>query len=68
MTRLFDYWRSPAACRGRIALNHLGLRYTAVAGDLVQGEHRAPDNLARRPQGLVPQIYTAERVGIDVTS
>lgn len=53
---LYDYWRSSAAYRVRIALNLLGLPYQAVAVDLVSGEQRATDNLARNPQGLVPTL------------
>jgi maleylacetoacetate isomerase len=63
-TVLYDYWRSSAAYRVRIALNLLGLPYRAVAVDLTQGEQAEPDNLARNPQGLVP---TLEIDGIRLT-
>jgi maleylacetoacetate isomerase len=53
---LFDYWRSSAAYRVRIALNLLGLDYTAVPVNLLAAEHRARANLARNPQGLVPTL------------
>lgn len=53
---LYDYWRSSAAYRLRITLNHLGLDYGATPVDLVKGEHRAAENLARNPQGLVPTL------------
>jgi maleylacetoacetate isomerase len=53
---LFDYWRSSAAYRVRIALNLLALPYTAIPVNLLTGEHRAPANLARHPQGLVPTL------------
>lgn len=56
MITLFDYWRSSASYRVRIALNLLGLDYTAIPVDLVKGEQRSPDNLARNPQGLVPTL------------
>lgn len=61
---LYDYWRSSAAYRVRIALNLLGLSYRSVAVDLTQGEQAEPDNLARNPQGLVP---TLEIDGIRLT-
>ncbi|MFM7334731.1 MAG: maleylacetoacetate isomerase [Tabrizicola sp.] len=61
---LYDYWRSSAAYRVRIALNLLGLPYRAVPVDLTQGEQAEPDNLARNPQGLVP---TLEIDGIRLT-
>lgn len=56
MTTLFDYWRSSAAYRIRIALGLMDLPYTAIPVDLVKGEQRQPANLARNPQGLVPTL------------
>ncbi len=54
--RLYDYWRSSAAYRVRIALNLKGLSYKAVDTSLLHGEQRDPDYLARNPQGLVPML------------
>lgn len=56
MITLYDYWRSSAAYRVRLALNHLGLPYQAHSVDLTKGEQRAEVNLARNPQGLVPTL------------
>jgi maleylacetoacetate isomerase len=56
MTTLYDYWRSSASYRVRIALNLLGLPYSAVSINLVGGEQRNEANLARNPQGLVPTL------------
>lgn len=56
MTILYDYWRSSAAYRLRIALGLLNLPYSAVPVDLLKAEHKGPDNLARNPQGLVPSL------------
>ena len=53
---LYDYWRSSAAYRLRITLDHLGLDYDQVPVDLVAGAHLEPENRARNPQGLVPTI------------
>jgi maleylacetoacetate isomerase len=53
---LYDYWRSSAAYRVRIALNLLEQPYTAIPVDLLQGAHRSPENRARNPQGLVPTL------------
>lgn len=55
-TILFDYWRSSASYRLRIALNLAGIDYTAIPVDLVKGEHKTPDHVARNPQGLVPVL------------
>ncbi len=53
---LHDYWRSSAAYRVRIGLNLLGISYSAEPVDLLAGHHRAAENLARNPQGLVPSL------------
>ncbi|MFS4581320.1 maleylacetoacetate isomerase [Phaeobacter sp. C3_T13_0] len=53
---LYDYWRSSASYRVRIALNLAGIRYTAVTVDLVKSEQCNPDHLGRNPQGLVPVL------------
>ena len=56
MIVLYDYWRSSAAYRLRIALNLMELDYRSVPVDLLTGEHSAEENLARNPQGLVPTL------------
>jgi maleylacetoacetate isomerase len=53
---LYDYWRSSAAYRVRIALNLLGLAYRSISVDLTEGEQTQAENLARNPQGLVPTL------------
>jgi len=53
---LYDYWRSSASYRVRIALNLLKLDYEAVPVDLLAGEHRSQAHLARNPQGFVPAL------------
>lgn len=53
---LFDYWRSSAGYRVRIALESLGLAYRRVSVDLVAGAQRSPEHRARNPQGLVPAL------------
>ena len=54
--RLYDYWRSSACYRVRIALNLKGLAYEAVDTSLIEGAHRTPDYLAKNPQGFVPML------------
>lgn len=56
MTTLYDYFRSSAAYRLRIALGLMGLPHSVVTVNLLTGEHRAAENLARNPQGLVPTL------------
>jgi len=53
---LYDYWRSSAAYRLRIALGLAGQTHEVVPVDLLAGDHRAGPNLARNPQGLVPTL------------
>lgn len=53
---LFDYWRSSASYRVRIALNLAGVEYTSVVVDLLCKAHKSPEHLKRNPQGLVPAL------------
>ncbi|MBC2803463.1 maleylacetoacetate isomerase [Rhizobium ruizarguesonis] len=53
---LYDYWRSSASYRVRIALNLLGIDYKTVPINLLDGAHRTPEYLALNPQGLVPTL------------
>lgn len=53
---LFDYWRSSASYRVRIALNLKGVAYHSVPTSLIEGQHKAADYIARNPQGFVPML------------
>jgi len=53
---LYDYHRSSACYRVRIALNLKGVVYTAVPVNLLDGEQQAEDYRARNPQGFVPLL------------
>lgn len=53
---LYDYWRSSASYRVRIALNMLGQPYEAVPINLLTEANRSPEHLARNPQGLIPTL------------
>lgn len=56
--KLYDYWRSSAAYRVRIALNLKGLPYTHESVSLVKdgGENLKPAYRALNPQGKVPSL------------
>ncbi|KJZ20876.1 maleylacetoacetate isomerase [Loktanella sp. S4079] len=53
---LYDYWRSTASWRVRIALNLSGLRWRSCPVDLLSGKQSGETHLARNPQGLVPVL------------
>ncbi|MEH6701005.1 maleylacetoacetate isomerase [Parasphingorhabdus sp.] len=53
---LYDYWRSSASYRVRIALNLKGVSYTAINTNLLDGDQKAPAYVARNPQGFVPML------------
>ncbi len=57
---LHDYWRSSASYRVRIALALKGVAYKSRPVNLRDGSQRAPDNLARNPQGFVPTLVVDE--------
>jgi maleylacetoacetate isomerase len=58
---LFDYYRSSASYRVRIALNMKGVEYDIVSVDLAGGAQQANDYRARNPQGFVPMLQVGER-------
>lgn len=65
MIRLYDYWRSSAAYRVRIALNLKGAEYTRTAINILPG---ADEQLTERyrllnPQMRVPALEVDGRVG-----
>lgn len=53
---LYDYWRSSASYRVRIALNLAGIETESVSVDLVKQDQKSPDYLALNPQGFVPVL------------
>ncbi len=54
--KLYDYFRSSAAYRVRIALNLKGVAPTRAFVHLRNGAQQQPDYLARNPHGLVPLL------------
>ncbi len=53
---LFDYWRSSASYRVRIALNLKNIPYERAAIDLLAGDQKSDAYRERNPQGLVPLL------------
>lgn len=53
---LYDYWRSSACYRVRIALNLKGVEYEKRPVNLVESEQRSDEYRALNPQGLVPML------------
>ena len=53
---LYDYWRSSASYRVRIALGLKGAAYERVAIDLLAGDQQDEAYRVRNPQGLVPML------------
>jgi maleylacetoacetate isomerase len=61
MIALYDYHRSSAAYRVRIALNLKGLSYEPRAVDLLRGEQLEPGYCEVNPQGRVPTLVDQQR-------
>jgi maleylacetoacetate isomerase len=53
---LSTYWRSSCSFRVRIALNYKRLAYEPVFVNLLDGEQKKPEYLARNPIGHVPTL------------
>ncbi|MBL1376593.1 maleylacetoacetate isomerase [Zobellella iuensis] len=58
--KLYDYPRSSAAYRVRIALNLKGVNFEAIPVNLLEGQQRGEDYRALNPTGLVPSLDTGE--------
>ncbi|MCH7862941.1 maleylacetoacetate isomerase [Sphingomonas sp. NPDC092331] len=59
---LYDYFRSSAAYRVRIALNLKGVAYARRDILLLENQQRSPEHLARNPQGFVPALEADGKV------
>ncbi len=53
---LYDYWRSSASYRVRIALALKGIEYQSVSINLLTGDHKSNAYHDTNPQGLVPAL------------
>ncbi len=61
---LYDYFRSSACYRVRIALNLKGVAYDAVPINLLEGAQKTDDYRAHNPQGFVPLLeIDGHRIG-----
>ena len=56
MLTLYDYMDSGNGYKVRLALAKLGLPYKLVLCDILKGETRTPEFLARNPNGRIPTL------------
>ena len=56
MLRLYDYLASGNAYKVRLLLHQLGIPFERVEMDIVRGETRTPEFLARNPNGRIPTL------------
>jgi len=61
---MFDYSKSSAAYRVRIACNLKGLEYTKTAVNLLEGAQRTSEYLRANPSGLVPMLREGDDFSI----
>jgi len=60
MYKLYSMQRSGNSYKVRLALAFLGVPYHAVEVDILRGESRTPDFLAKNPSGQVPLLEVEE--------
>jgi maleylpyruvate isomerase len=58
----YDYWRSGAGYRTRIALALKGLSPERIGVNLLTGQQRSEEHRARNPQGFVPALLVGDAV------
>jgi glutathione S-transferase len=56
MLRLYDFADSGNGYKARLLLAQLGLAYELVPVDILKGESRTPEFLARNPNGRIPVL------------
>lgn len=62
MRVLYDYFRSSASYRVRIALNLKGLAYESAAVSLLDNAQQSAEYLSKNPQGLVPALLDQDQL------
>ena len=69
MIILYDYFRSTASFRVRIALNIKQIAYKSIPINLIQdgGQQHSADYMQYNPQGLVPTLIDEENNNIVIT-
>ena len=60
--KLYDYFRSTASYRVRIALNWKGVTYEKLPVNLLEGQQRSAEYRAVNPQQLVPTLDTGSEL------
>lgn len=58
--KLYNYWRSSASYRVRLALGFKGISYEYVPVNLAQGAQHQSEHRARNPWGAVPVLEVKE--------
>ena len=56
MLRLYDYLDSGNGYKVRLLLHQLGIPFELVEVDIMEGETRSPEFLARNPNGKIPTL------------
>lgn len=56
MLRLYDYWESGNCYKVRLLLAQLGMPFEKVSLDILKGDTRTPEFLAKNPNGRVPIV------------
>lgn len=62
MIQLYNYYRSTASFRVRIALNLKQLEYQAIPVNLLNHEQQLPEYKSINPQGLVPTLKIDNKI------
>jgi glutathione S-transferase len=54
--RLYDYWESGNGYKVRLLLHQLGIDHERIELDILKGETRTPEFLAKNPNGRIPLL------------